>query len=107
MAQHDVHAHLGAFRVEQYAPGPWFWSDQYDLKLVIVGLSEGHDATIVRGDPASRSFSVCYLRERELIAIDTVNAPKDQMAARKLVAARVNPDVEKLADATCRLKACL
>ncbi|MGH8287238.1 MAG: NAD(P)/FAD-dependent oxidoreductase [Steroidobacteraceae bacterium] len=86
---------------------PWFWSDQYDLKLVIVGLSQGHDATVVRGDPASRSFSVCYLRERELIAIDTVNAPKDQMAARKLVAARVNPNVEKLADANCPLKECL
>lgn len=86
---------------------PWFWSDQYDLKLVIVGLSEGHDATIVRGDPAARSFSVCYLRDRELIAIDTVNAAKDQMAARKLVAARVEPRLEKLADATCPLKDCI
>lgn len=86
---------------------PWFWSDQYDLKLVIVGLSDGHDATIVRGDPATRSFSVCYLRDRELIAIDTVNAPKDQMAARKLVAARVTPHLEKLADATCSLKDCI
>lgn len=83
---------------------PWFWSEQYDLKLVIVGLSEGHDATVLRGDPTSRSFSVCYLRERELIAIDTVNSPRDQMAARKLVAARVQPNIEKLADPHCSLK---
>lgn len=86
---------------------PWFWSDQYDLKLIIVGLSAGHDATIVRGDPSSRGFSVCYLRDRELIAIDTVNAPKDQMAARRLVAARVEPDLRKLADPTCPLKECV
>jgi 3-phenylpropionate/trans-cinnamate dioxygenase ferredoxin reductase subunit len=77
---------------------PWFWSDQYDLKLIIVGLCQGHDAIIVRGAPASRSFSVCYLRAGELVAIDTVNSPKDQMAARKLIAARVRPDPRKLAD---------
>ncbi len=67
---------------------PWFWSDQYDLKMIIVGLSQGYDDVVIRGDPASRSFAACYLNDGELIAIDTVNAPKDQMAARKLVAAR-------------------
>ncbi|MGH8236007.1 MAG: NAD(P)/FAD-dependent oxidoreductase, partial [Steroidobacteraceae bacterium] len=51
---------------------PWFWSDQFDLKLVIVGRSAGHDAVIVRGSAAARSFSVCYLRAGELIAIDTI-----------------------------------
>jgi 3-phenylpropionate/trans-cinnamate dioxygenase ferredoxin reductase subunit len=85
---------------------PWFWSDQYDLKLIIVGLCQGHDAIIVRGAPASRSFSVCYLRAGELVAIDTVNSPKDQMAARKLIAARVRPDPRKLADATVPLRDC-
>jgi 3-phenylpropionate/trans-cinnamate dioxygenase ferredoxin reductase component len=85
---------------------PWFWSDQYDLKLIIVGLCQGHDAIIVRGAPASRSFSVCYLRAGELVAIDTVNSPKDQMAARKLIAARVRPDPRKLADASVPLRDC-
>ena len=83
---------------------PWFWSDQFDLKLVIVGVSHGYDTVILRGAPASRSFSACYLRGGELIAIDTVNAPKDQMAARKLIAAHVRPNVDKLADPAIALK---
>jgi len=83
---------------------PWFWSDQYDLKLVIVGISTGYDALILRGTPAMRAFSACYLRGGELIAIDTVNTPKDQMAARKLIAARARPNPEKLADPTIALK---
>jgi len=86
---------------------PWFWSDQYDLKMIIVGLSQGYDEAVTRGSPASRSFSVCYLREGELIAVDTVNSPKDQMAARKLVAARVRPDRGKLTELTIPLKDCL
>ena len=86
---------------------PWFWSDQYDLKMIIVGLSQGYDEAVVRGSPASRSFSVCYLREGELIAVDTVNAPKDQMAARKLVAARARPDRAKLTEPSHPLKDCL
>ena len=85
---------------------PWFWSDQYDLKLVIVGLAQGHDRMVLRGDPASRSFSACYLRSGELIAVDTVNAPRDQMAARKLVAARVHRS-ERLADITRPLRDCV
>jgi len=83
---------------------PWFWSDQFDLKLVIVGVSHGYDTVILRGAPASRSFSACYLRGGELLAIDTVNAPKDQMAARKLIAAQVRPSLDKLADPAIPLK---
>jgi 3-phenylpropionate/trans-cinnamate dioxygenase ferredoxin reductase component len=83
---------------------PWFWSDQYDLKLIIVGISAGYDAVIVRGTPAARSFSVCYLRDGELIAIDSVNAPRDQMAARKLIAAHARPNLDKLADPGIPLK---
>jgi 3-phenylpropionate/trans-cinnamate dioxygenase ferredoxin reductase subunit len=86
---------------------PWFWSDQYDLKMIIVGLSQGYDEAITRGSPASRSFSVCYLHDGELIAVDTVNSPKDQMAARKLVAARVRPDRAKLTEPSHPLKDCL
>ncbi|HYK99877.1 MAG TPA: FAD-dependent oxidoreductase [Steroidobacteraceae bacterium] len=83
---------------------PWFWSDQFDLKLVIVGVAQGYDTVVVRGAPASRSFSACYLRRGELIAIDTVNAPKDQMAARKLIAAHARPSLEKLSDPAIALK---
>ena len=83
---------------------PWFWSDQFDLKLVIVGVAHGYDSVILRGSAATRSFSACYLRGGELIAIDTVNQPKDQMAARKLIAAHVRPSPDKLADAAIALK---
>ncbi|MFM8517427.1 MAG: NAD(P)/FAD-dependent oxidoreductase [Nevskiaceae bacterium] len=85
---------------------PWFWSDQYHQKLLIVGLAAGHDQMVLRGDPASHSFSCCYLRAGELIAIDTVNNAKDQMAARKLIAARFRPDPAKLADSSIALKDC-
>ncbi len=83
---------------------PWFWSDQFDLKLIIVGLSQGYDSVVLRGAPASRSFSACYLRGGELVAIDSINAPKDQMAARKLIAAHARPHPEKLADPAVALK---
>jgi 3-phenylpropionate/trans-cinnamate dioxygenase ferredoxin reductase component len=83
---------------------PWFWSDQYDLKLIIVGVGQGYDQAVVRGTPAGRSFSVCYLRGGEFIAIDSINAPKDQMAARKLIAAHARPHPQKLADPSIALK---
>jgi len=83
---------------------PWFWSDQYDLKLIIIGVCQGHDTVVTRGNPASRAFSVCYLRDGELIAVDTVNSPKDQMAARKLIAARARPNPDRLADHTVPLR---
>jgi 3-phenylpropionate/trans-cinnamate dioxygenase ferredoxin reductase subunit len=85
---------------------PWFWSDQYDLKMIIVGLAQGHDDMVLRGDPATRAFSACYLKGGELIAIDTINQTKDQMAARKLIAARFRPDRTKLADTAIALKDC-
>ncbi len=83
---------------------PWFWSDQFDLKMVIVGLSAGYDSMVLRGDPASRAFSVCYLKAGELIAVETVNHTKDQMAARKLIPARVRPDPARLADDSIALR---
>jgi 3-phenylpropionate/trans-cinnamate dioxygenase ferredoxin reductase subunit len=83
---------------------PWFWSDQFDLKMVIVGLAWGHDQTVVRGDPASRAFSVCYLRRGELVAVETVNHTRDQMAARKLIPARARPDPARLADDAIALR---
>jgi 3-phenylpropionate/trans-cinnamate dioxygenase ferredoxin reductase component len=83
---------------------PWFWSDQFDNKLLIVGLSHDYDSQVLRGDPASRSFSVCYLRGRELLAVEAVNHSKDYMAARKLIADRALMRVELLADSGLALK---
>ena len=83
---------------------PWFWSDQYDVKLIIIGLSQDYDQVVMRGDPTAHSFSACYLRGGELIAIDTINNAKDQMAARKLIATHVRPDAAKLADPAVPLK---
>ena len=89
---------------EPYKATPWFWSNQYDLKLQTVGLSSGHDATVLRGDPATRSFSVLYLKQGKLIAIDAVNAMKDYVQARKLVEEGAVIAPEDLADASRPLK---
>ena len=83
---------------------PWFWSDQYDNKLLIVGLSQGHDQQLTRGDPATRSFSVCYLKGGELLALEAINHSKDYMAARRLIPERVRPNLDKLADPQVGLK---
>ncbi len=77
-----------------YAQVPWFWSDQYDLKLQIAGISQGYDQTVLRGDPANRSFSCLYLRDGQLIAIDSINSPRDFMQSKPLIAnhAIISPD---------------
>jgi 3-phenylpropionate/trans-cinnamate dioxygenase ferredoxin reductase subunit len=78
-----------------YSEVPWFWSDQYDLKLQIAGLSTGYDDVVLRGDPAARSFAAFYLRGGQLLAVDAVNSPREFIAGKKLVAlrARIAPDV--------------
>ncbi|MCW3849056.1 FAD-dependent oxidoreductase [Sphingomonas sp. LB-2] len=87
-----------------YEAVPWFWSNQYDLKLQTVGLSIGHDATVVRGRPEDRSFSVVYLRQGRVIALDCVNATKDYVGGRRLVVAGLSPDPALLADTRIPLK---
>jgi 3-phenylpropionate/trans-cinnamate dioxygenase ferredoxin reductase subunit len=87
-----------------YGATPWFWSNQYDLKLQTVGLSTGHDATVLRGDPAARSFTVVYLKQGQVIALDCVNCAKDYAQGRKLVEQRVNADLAALADTAIPLK---
>lgn len=86
-----------------YDAVPWFWSNQYDLKLQTVGLSTGHDAVILRGDPESRSFSAIYLRNGRVVALDCVNAVKDYVQGRKLVSAGAIVDPAVLADVSHRL----
>ncbi|QZP08768.1 FAD-dependent oxidoreductase [Caenibius sp. WL] len=89
---------------QPYHALPWFWSNQFDLKLQTAGLSIGHDQTVLRGDPATRSFSVVYLKGGKIIALDCVNAMKDYVQGRKLVeaGAAIAPDL--LADAATPLK---
>ena len=87
-----------------YDAVPWFWSNQYDLKLQTVGLSAGADETIVRGDPATRSFSVVYRRGGAVVALDCVNATRDYVQGRALVVARAVVDAAALADPAVPLK---
>lgn len=89
---------------QPYGATPWFWSNQYDLKLQTVGLSIGHDATVLRGDPQARSFSVIYLKAGKMIAIDAVNSVKDYVQARKLVEEGAVIAPEDLADVSRPLK---
>lgn len=83
---------------------PWFWSNQYDLRLQTAGLSVGYDQTVLRGDPATRAFSVIYLKAGRVIALDCVNVVKDYVQGRKLVEAGVSIDPAKLADTSVPLK---
>jgi 3-phenylpropionate/trans-cinnamate dioxygenase ferredoxin reductase component len=87
-----------------YKATPWFWSNQYDLKLQTVGLSTGHDTAVLRGDVATRSFSVVYLKQGRVVALDCVNSVKDFTQGRKLVeqGASIAPDI--LADTSRQLK---
>ena len=87
-----------------YSATPWFWSNQYDLKLQTVGLSTGYDQAILRGETATRSFSVIYLRAGKVIALDCVNNVRDYAQGRKLVEARAIIDPAKLSDAAIPLK---
>jgi len=89
---------------DTYAAVPWFWSNQYDLRLQTVGLSRDHDAVVQRGDRASRSFSLVYLRDGVVIALDCVNAVRDYAQGRALVAGHVRAAPEQLADPSVPLK---
>jgi 3-phenylpropionate/trans-cinnamate dioxygenase ferredoxin reductase subunit len=87
-----------------YDAVPWFWSNQYDLKLQTVGLSTGFDTAVTRGDPAARSFSIVYLRDGHVIAVDSVGRMKDYVQGRKLVAERATIAPSRLADGDVQLK---
>ena len=102
--QATVAARAIAGEAEPYEAVPWFWSNQYDLKLQTVGLSINHDQVILRGDPATRSFSAVYLKQGRVIALDCINAVKDYVQGRKLVVEGVSPDLRELADAAIPLK---
>ena len=90
--------------ITTYHAVPWFWSNQYDLRLQTVGLSIGYDATVVRGDLAARSFSVIYLKQGKVIALDCVNATKDYVQGRALVCDGRTPSIDQLQDTNITLK---
>ena len=90
---------------QPYSAIPWFWSNQYDLKLQTVGLAHGHDEIVVRGDPATRSFSIVYLRQGRVAALDCVNMVKDYVQGRRLVTEGAAPPRYKLADIEIPLRA--
>lgn len=101
-AKHAAYAMAGKPR--PYREVPWFWSDQYDLKLQIAGLARDGDRIVVRGDPAARKFAVFHLREGAVAAVEAVNAPSEYLVGRKLIAdgARIAP--ERLADTSIPMK---
>ena len=102
--QAQVVAKIVAGQDAHYAAVPWFWSNQYDLKLQTVGLSTGHDAVVMRGDPATRRFSLVYLKRGRVVALDCVNAVKDYVQGRALVVDRACPDPARIAAADTPLK---
>ena len=81
-----------------FVAAPWFWSDQYDVKLQMVGSSAGHDQSVVRGDEASYKCSVFYYRQGVLVGLDSLNRPQDHMAGRKLLEQQLTPTPGQAAD---------
>ena len=88
-----------------YAAVPWFWSDQYDLKLQMVGFSSDGDESVVRGDKSANQFAVFYLKEGKVVAVDAVNSPKEFMVCKQLYGKPV--DAAALADTNVDLKSLL
>ncbi len=88
-----------------YTAIPWFWSDQYDVKLQIAGLSRGYDRIVIRGDRnRGRQFAVFYLKQKRLVAVDAVNSPQAYMIGKRLIAAAPALDPVALADTSVDLR---
>jgi 3-phenylpropionate/trans-cinnamate dioxygenase ferredoxin reductase subunit len=92
-------------RERPFTATPWFWSDQYDIKLQMAGLSAGYDQVVTRGDPATRKYSCYYYRAGELIAIDSINQSPDHLTGRKLMDKGISPTPQQAADPACDLAA--
>jgi hypothetical protein len=83
---------------DPYNAVPWFWSNQYGLKLQTVGLSAGHDKVVVRGDPFSQSYSIVYIKDGRVVSLDCVNAIKDFVQGKVLVLQGARPDDSRIGD---------
>ena len=92
---------------QPYRSIPWFWSNQYDLRLQTVGLSHGHDEVLVRGDPVSHKFAVIYRRHGRVIALDCINNVRDYVQGRALIESGVEVQPALLTDPDCPLKSLL
>lgn len=101
-AKHAALSILG--RPKPYDEVPWFWSDQFDLKLQIAGLSSSQDEIVLRGDLTSRSFAAFHLRNGTITAVEAVNAAPEYMMGRRLIAARARVAPERLADKAIPMK---
>jgi len=101
-AKHAAAAMVG--KPKPYNEVPWFWSDQYDLKLQIAGLAKPGDEVVVRGDPVSRKFSVFHLRDGVLAAVESINTPADYLVGRKLIAERAQVAAARLTDTAIPIK---
>jgi 3-phenylpropionate/trans-cinnamate dioxygenase ferredoxin reductase subunit len=93
-----------AGRRSPYRALPWFWTDQFDIKLQMAGISQGHDRIVTRGNPESRRLSVFYFKQDRLVAIDSINRPLDHMIGRKLIAGGVPLTPEQAADDSVDLR---
>ncbi len=88
----------------KYNSLPWFWTDQYEIKLQMAGISAGHDRVVTRGNAEARKLSVFYFRDGKLIAVDSINRPVDHMIGRKLIASGARLTPEECADESVDLK---
>lgn len=93
-----------AGKPEPYTAAPWFWTDQFDIRLQIAGFAPTWDQVVMRGNPESRKFSVFYFERGSLRAVDSINRPADHLAARKLIASRTSLSPEQAADESFDLK---
>ena len=105
--QAEAVAALLAGGTSAYEPKPWFWSDQYDVKLQIAGFGLGHDETVVRAGQREGSVSVWYFRQGRFIAVDAINDAKAYVTGKKLLDLGKNPDRTILEDPTADLKTLL
>ena len=89
---------------QAYNQLPWFWSDQYDVKLQTAGLLQDHDQVVLRGDQSKRKFAAFYLKNGQLIAVDALNSPAEFMLSKKLIINKASPNIAQLADPEVSLK---
>lgn len=102
--QAKIAASAMAGKPREYSEVPWFWSDQYDLKLQIAGLTRPGDVQVVRGDPAARKFAVFHLRDGAVAAVEAVNSAPEYLVGRKLIAERARVAPERLGDMSVPIK---
>ena len=107
MEQARVVAAMIGGKEKSYDAEPWFWSDQYDIKLQMAGFTEEATQSVVRGDIESGAAITFYLKEERVIGVEAINSVRDFISCRKLVAGRVKPDLTQLTDADIPLKAFL